>query len=1065
MEKKGWAFIRRQLLELIAEKGAGATDLAAVDQAVSDGALSVDGVEEVILRTRPTERSALCIIRTLEGLSKRPEVAGDAEAIGLAAWLARQGPYPTARLLRRPELATWLSGSRWRFEPMPGEAMRAELQAYIDAEKVDESPMTAADVAAVLRRFRHRHLLRIFLREIEGASVRQTTAEVADVAEVCLEMALAEAARIEGAPGLEKSICVFGMGKLGGRELNFSSDVDLVFICDDQVLNDVGEKVVERVVRRQVELMEEVTDEGKVFRVDLRLRPEGSRGRLVPTATALVDYCLTWGRTWERGAWLKARPVAGDRQLGEEVLESLEPFLYRRHLDFDAIDELRRMKTLIDEESQAAHFLTQEREEEGRQVRTSSSPFASRLLQKLGRRGIKKSESTSEQDKSRRPASSEPAGGWDVKVGRGGIREIEFFVQALQLVHCGTRTGLRVRNTLEALDRLLYTGLLSAPDHADLADAYDLFRRLEHRVQMEDDRQYHRLPVGERELEDLAGRMEMSSVQMMDVVDGSRRRVRAIFDRLFSESPRSPEQATVGEEEPGVLERIVGLPTERLLDDEVMQKLADAGFSRPRQVAGQLQVLREKGHGPFSDNPSHADPRVARYLLRAVRNAPDPEAALGYLVRFATSVGHAPSMWAMLSEHPHAARLLIHLFGSSPPLARLLAEEPDVFERLIYGGSALLERPRRAMEDELNLRIGRTYDRARRHGRIRRFHREEVVRIALHEVAGSVPVETTCEQLADLAEVVLRALYREVIAEFRERHADLIVEGDPLQALSLAIVAMGKLGGREMGFGSDLDFIFVYEPDTARGLDHATATQVAKRLVRALSAATDIGGLYEVDLRLRPSGSQGTLVVSYDAWEEYHLHRAELWERQALVRARTLTGRSALRGRLEEGRQLLAFQRDLPEGARDEIAAMRRRMAEEAGVEEGVFDVKASDGGLLDVEFLAQWLQISSAEEDAVRQARSTFELISALDEVCGPRTSSVDLASLYRDYAWLRRLECRLSISGLGTRMPTSGPGRRALIRQMGHQGHEGERHFEAELEGLRKRVRLAWQIVFGGG
>lgn len=1035
-----------------------AGDLEELAGFVEEGLLDLGLVEDILGRTRPSRPGAARLVRLLKALVSG-EVAADAEAVKTAVLLGRQGAYPTARLSREPSLATWLSRSRWRAEPMPPEAMRQELDAYFDAERVDGQKLDATRVAALLRSFRHRQLLRIFLREIEGASVRQTTAEVADVAQLCLEMALREGARIQGEPELADEICVMGMGKLGGRELNFSSDIDLIFLISDQGMAQVGSQKSEALVRRVVELIDDLTDDGRVFRVDLRLRPEGSRGRLLLSATATVDYYLTWGRTWERGAWLKARPVAGNLELGERVLEELEPFLYRRHLDFDAIDELRRMKTLIDEESRAAKFLSHGAAKTG-EVSTSTSPFKARLLQKLG-----KNNSPDEVSRGHQKKKADGPGGWDVKIGRGGIREIEFFVQALQLVHCGSRTGLRVRTTLEALDRLLYTGLLSASDHADLSDAYDLFRRLEHRVQMEGDRQFHRLPEGGDELDDLAGRMEMSAEEMTNLVEEARTDVRAIFDRLFSESPRRPERATVGDEEAGVLERIIGLPTERLMEEEVLLRLRDAGFERPRQVAGQLQVLRQKEHGPFSDSPVSADHDVARYLLRAVRDAPDSEAALGYLVRFATTVGNAPSMWAMLSEHPHAARLLIHLFGSSPPLARLLAEEPDVFERLIYGGSARLIRLPGEMEDDLSARIRKTGDRARRMGRIRRFHREEVVRIALHEVAGSVPVETTCQQLADLAEVILRALFREVVDEFASRHKPLVVEADPVETLGLAVVALGKLGGREMGFGSDLDFIFVYDPDEEKGLDQEAATRLARRLVRALSAATAIGGLYEVDLRLRPSGSQGTLVVSFDSWRDYHLDKARLWERQTLIRARTLTGESDLRRRLDEGRRELAFERQLPEGARQEISAMRDRLSQVADANRGAgdgFDVKNDPGGLVDVEFVTQWLQLTT-DDEGVQSHRSTVDALRAMEEAPGPPSTPVDLAGLVRDYQWLRRLECRLDISGLGTKMPAAGAPRRALVRQMGHQGRGGEGHFDAQLEAVRGRVRQAWGAVFG--
>lgn len=1006
------------------------------------------------------------ILRVVEGLLSAGDDEISEEALRVAALLARQGDFPARRLLQDPGLAAWLARTRWRSEPAPPPVLMGELKAAVEASKSEDEGHSLLRVAGVLRQFRHRQLLRIFLRELEGASLRQTTAEVADVASCCLELALKEAVKAEGMPELAAEICVFGMGKLGGRELNFSSDVDLIFVISQQGMDQAGPERAETVIRRVVELIDEVTEEGRVFRVDLRLRPDGSRGRLIASAPALVEYYLNWGRGWERSVWLKARPVAGNRALGEAVLKELEPFLYRRHLDFSAIDELRQMKRMIDEETQARSFIEGEGPGAAGGAEEPLSPFKARLLQKMRRRriGRKSGREQGERQVIRESgggaAELEGLGGWDVKVGEGGIREIEFFVQALQLVHCGTRPGLRVRNTLEALDRLLYAGLVSASDHEDLSDSYDLFRRLEHLIQMEDDRQDHRLPQSQAEFADLAERMELKEAELREHIELARAGVRRIFTRLFAESPRRSERPTVGEEEESVLERIAGLGAKSLLDEEVIQLLSQAGFTRPRQVAGQLQVLRRKDYGPFSESPQSADPLLARYLLRCVHEAPDRESALSHLVRFTTAVGDIPAVWAMLGEHPHAARLLIYLFGSSPPLARQLSQDPQVFERLIYSASARPERTQEKIDADLKSRLRTTEDRARRMGRIRRFHQEELLRIALHEVAGAVPVEATLRQLSALAEVVLRALFQEVVDEYSRQEEGLFEGADPVEELGLALFAMGKLGAREMGFGSDLDFIFVYQPAEQGGLDHEQATGLARRLVHALSAATDMGGLYEVDLRLRPSGSKGRLVVSIGAWRAYHDEQAELWERQALIRARALTGTGELREALEEGRRELVFERDLPGDAREKVVEMRRRLDEVARVGDGEFDVKYSRGGLLDVEFLTQWLQLVWRGEGAVQEARATGEALEVLQEL----EPALDLAGLRRDYLWLRRLESRLQISGLGTNLPSSGAVRRALIRQMGHQGRGGEHHFARELAGLRQRVQALWRQVFEG-
>lgn len=1060
----------QRLSERIEEAADGEVGgLETLESYVEAGELDLSRTPEILDETGLDAQGASRLIRLWTELADHGRTATDGEAMAVATRLTRYGDYPTRRLIREPSTANWLAGTRWRNDPMPRPEMRAELKAYIDAERTGDGSVDGQLFGALLRRFRHRQLLRVFLREIEGASVRRTTAEVADVAQVCMEAAVERAAAESDLEEAADRICVMGMGKLGGRELNFSSDIDVVFTAADEVADRLG--AFEDLARRAVELMDGLTDEGRVFRVDLRLRPEGSRGRLVVSESALVEYYLNWGRTWERGAWLKARPVAGDPAIGERILERLEPFLYRRYLDFEVIDELRRMKELIDEESKASEFVHGRSDEQpGDEAEVSgspsTSPFKARLLDKFDDGAARRSgDGSSERAESSGTADGREVDkpeGWDVKIGEGGIREIEFFVQALQLVHSGTRPDIRVRTTLAALDRLLYNGLVSAADHRKLTDGYDLFRRLEHLVQVESDRQAHRLPAGPRRFADLAGRMKMEPDELRSAVETARSEVRTIFERLFSESPRTPERATVGEEREGILEQIIGLNSDRLLDEEVVDRLRDAGFERPRQVAGQLQVLRRKPHGPFSESPTSADPALARYLLGAIRDAPRPEEALGRLVRFSTSVGDTPAMWAMLSDNPHAARLLIHLFGSSQPIGDLLAEEPDLFERLIYSASARLVRSREKLDEELGRRLGDIDNRARRMGRIRRFHREQVVRIALHEVAGAIEVDDTCRQLTDLAELVLEALVREVVDEYARSDEEFQLEGDPVETLALSVVGMGKLGGREMGFGSDLDFVFVYDGDDENGIDQQTATRIAQRLVRAMSTATEIGDLYEVDLRLRPSGSRGTLVVSLEAWREYYCDRAEFWERLALVRARPLTGPDALREAIEEGRDELAFGAGIPEDADREIADMRRRLAEEAEGTGEAFDVKFDPGGLLDIEFLTQWLQLIGDAGVVGRECRSTVDALGAVAE-SGRAAGGVEPESLIRDYRWLRRLECRLALGGTGRVVPEEGPIRRALARQMGHQGRGDRRQFDAELQAVRKRVREAWTAVFG--
>ncbi len=763
------------------------------------------------------------------GVDESPR--GD-ELIRLATALAAVGDYPLRCLRRYPGLLAWLVDTVDKGGAWSPEALEADLE--LDAV----ASIGREEARSRIRRFRHRQHLRIYLRELEQAPLREITAEIADVAMTCIRGALHWVAHHRDQQQARQRLCVLALGKLGGRELNYSSDVDLVVVATDGITQRELTQL-EGLFRDVIAELEAHTDDGRALRVDMRLRPDGSRGRLINTAQGTLDYYLNHGRTWERSAWLKGRPVAGNLELGKAVLEGLEPFIYRRYLDYDAIDELRRMKDLIDRQSQASEALRKQQPEET-SSESSGSALKDRLRARLGAppkqtlsRGISGAGAT------KGPGDSQSDDeGWDVKRGVGGIREVEFFVQALQLIHCGKRPELRVPTTLEALDRLLYSGLLDRSDQSQLADSYDLFRRLEHRLQLEEDRQTHRVPGWDDEHGWRDLRLALGD-GLRDRLKKARKEVRAIFERLFEASPRKPSKPTVPQA-PSTLATLVAVPREELLSKRALGLLKRAGFERPRQVAGQLQILRQKGKGPFSEDPATVDPEFAEYLLEAVRQAPDPEGAISHLVSFSTAIGDTPSTWGLLSEERHAARLLIHLFGSSPPMARLLAREPELFERLVYRDSVELERSREALNADLEQRLQGITDRGRRLGLLRRFEREEGVRIALHEVAGQVQVEATCRQWSDVAELGVATRCREVVDEFARTHGLDLPSGDPVEELPLSVVAMGKLGSQELGIGGDLDLLFIYDNESSL-LDQAVATRLARRIVRALGMPGEVG--------------------------------------------------------------------------------------------------------------------------------------------------------------------------------------------------------------------------------
>ncbi len=1063
---------------------------------------------ETLERTSAQPEEELQAVLSLASSAGGKESLKTPGALPIFAALAAQGSYPARTLIRHPEDLVYLAASTDSDITLGVETL---VYAFFDAIDLDvdyDHVLSREDrVMQVLRRHKTRESLRVFHSEVIGeSSVRQTTAEIADLAQACLVVAVEEGARALGDVSLAEDFCVLGMGKLGGRELNYSSDIDLIYICSDRVIQDSERRQqIDALARWVTAALDSTTEDGYVFRVDLRLRPEGSLGALVQPISGMLSYYLQWGRTWERSAMLKARAVAGNAALGQELLDGLEPFLYRKYLDFSVIDDLRAMKQMVNENAQLSAVLGMPDEAAAktaglytRGARDTEVPRAasentaksegSSLKQRLkgrlqsqgvrvskpGERPVQTSSPKPAPEFARNPEREEASGrfslGWDVKIGLGGIREVEFFVQALQLVHCGTRPGLRVRSTLEALDRLLYAGLLSHDDHASLADAYDLFRRIEHRVQMQHDRQDHRIPVDDDGFRMLSARMALSPDHLREEIARCRAQVSGMFGRLFWDSERSSEQPTVGEHRPGEIATILAATPEQLYEPAILAAFTALGFERPRQVAGQLQVLREKSYGPFAQTARLKHGELAAYLLDACRSAPDPDQAFSFMTRLFTTVGDQPSFYRLLFENPHAARLLLHVFGSSRLLSNILLREPEMFERLISVGTALVWRERAEIGEELARRLRGVEDPARRFGRIRRFQQEETLRIALHEIAGASSIEQTTRQLSFVAESVIDVALDEVVWALRDRLSPEAQAHLTPEKLPLVVLAMGKLGGQELSFGSDLDMIFVYQANESLGLNHVFFTRLAQRLIRALSSASDAGSLYDVDMELRPSGAQGTLVVSADALDAYHASAAELWERQALLRGRPLTGNQELQARVLDMRERYAFKRELPDDAGQQMLVMRERMNDAANVTPSVVDIKLSPGGLVDVEFLTQYLQMrfgANANENDLVCSQNTLLALQGLEKSVAilERYPTLNLSVLGRDYCYLRRVEARLRVSDVraDSRLPDDEESMRVLARRLGFQGTQAGVQLRHELEQLQLRVRTASAEVFG--
>ncbi|GAA5082171.1 bifunctional [glutamate--ammonia ligase]-adenylyl-L-tyrosine phosphorylase/[glutamate--ammonia-ligase] adenylyltransferase [Lysobacter panacisoli] len=796
------------------------------------------------------------------------------------------------------------------------------------------SPEHRTDWPMQLRRYRTAESTRLVWRDVLGLDeVDDTLAGSTRLAERCLQLALealeAEFAQRHGVvrdrEGNVQRLVVFGLGKLGGGELNFSSDVDLVYAYEHDGESDGAraldaEHYFARLGQQLAKLLDELTVDGFCHRVDLRLRPYGNAGRVAWSFTAMEQYFQREGRDWERYAWQKARPVAGDIDAGERFLESLRPFVYRRYLDFGALDGLRGMKASI------------------------SAEVARKELAD------------------------------DIKRGPGGIREIEFLVQALQLIYGGREPALRDRRLLPSLQALVEARQMSDDAGSMLAHAYRFLRRLENRLQMLRDAQTHALPDAEGDRARIAIALDHADwASLREALDGQRARVTAEFEALLA--PRRKRNAPDA----------ITAYWRALPDGGDSAVLGDAGFVEAGNADGVLRdFARSPGVRGLSDSTRARLDRVMPALLQGAAASSEPMLALRRLLALLHNVLRRSAYLALLDEQPAALARLVEVVTRSALLAERLAAYPLLLDELLDARVAGPLPGREALHAACIAVAEDADDDA------------EAVLQALNEVRqalsfrmamalrdGRQSASDSACQLAWLADGVVARVLR--LAEHEVATAHGRVPG-----ARFAVIGYGSLGGEELGFGSDLDLVFLYDSpggehahsDGARPLE-ATRwfARVAQKVVALLGAVTGAGRLYDVDVRLRPDGAKGLLVSSLSSYRDYQRERAWTWEHQALVRARFIAGDDSLGADFEQVRaQTLSRERDA-KTVRDDVVAMRRRMrAELDRSDAGSFDLKQGQGGLVDLEFLLQYAVLAhSAEHAAWLAPRNTPALISTV--------------------------------------------------------------------------------------
>jgi [glutamine synthetase] adenylyltransferase / [glutamine synthetase]-adenylyl-L-tyrosine phosphorylase len=789
------------------------------------------------------------------------------------------------------------------------------------------SQLPDSEFRSEIRKFRRRESLRLIWRDVNNVDKVETTLTGASVlAEVCLEVALRHAEHqiaerhgvIRSEAGEIQRLVVLALGKLGGAELNFSSDVDLVLAYDEAGSVSDGARPLDaevwysRLCQHVISLLADRTPDGYVYRVDLRLRPFGNVGRVALSFSAMEQYYQREGRDWERYAWIKARPVAGDKAAGTRLLATLRPFVFRRYFDYTAFAGMREMKALIDAE-------------------VARKDLADHL-----------------------------------KLGPGGIREIEFTVQLVQLIRGGREPALRVRGLLAALSVCEQLGLISAKRAKRLGDAYRFLRRLENRVQMFADQQTHEIPADETQRQRIALALGYPGWDELAVeLDRHRAAVSEEFDAVMAPARRARSSAGAAEWNAFWL---------RCTDSGVdADTFAEAGFDPVEPVVSALEgflgspILRAA-----SARSRERIDRVMPALFAAAAESAAPSPCLVRLIGLVNAVARRSAYLALLDEQPVALRRLTAVFAASALLAERVIAHPLLLDELLDDRSEGPPPDRDEVEAEIQRRLAvvRDQDLEREIEMIQEQRLAALFRIGLAFLGNRLDAEQTARALAAVAEAVLASVLRIAERDLIANHGT--IDDRYGDSAGMAVIGYGSLGGIELGFGSDLDLVFVYDGSLAalessgpKPLDGARYyARLAQRFVHLLTMLTRSGRLYEIDIRLRPDGGTGLLVTSLEAYAAYQQERAWTWEHQALVRARAVAGDVALGRRFTETRARSLDARVYGAELRKQIVEMRTRWRKESDrSNDAVLDLKQGRGALVDIEFLLQALVLEHASD------------------------------------------------------------------------------------------------------
>ncbi len=869
---------------------------------------------------------------------------------------------PCSRYVQRllegePELLTELR------QNMQHPFLREEMQAFLNANS--NIANDEAGLNRILRSLRKRVMLRLVTRDLGGlADLAEVMMSMTDLAEITIDSALERHYAWLTDPGRygqprsaennsTQEMLVIAMGKLGGGELNVSSDVDLIFVYPEDgetggIKSISNHDFFARLGRKLIASLNDITPDGYVFRVDMRLRPYGESGPLAMSFAMLEEYFITQGREWERYAWIKSRVIAGPCAQATVLVDQIaQPFIFRKYLDFGAYESMRGLHSQI------------------------------RL------------------EVSRREMHD------NIKLGPGGIREIEFIAQVFQLIRGGRDADLRVRPTLAVLQRLREKRQLPDKTVMELSDAYHFLRNLEHRLQYLDDQQTQTLPGNPSDRVLIAIAMGFSGYEdFLQQLDSHRHNVTRHFEEIFATRRKSRTRDILAWS-------WQGQAGDGIEAEAAAAQLATMGFSRPEELLGRLQEFRASVR--YRQLPVSSKQRVDALvpaLIEVAAKFPSADITLERLLQFLESISRRAAYLALLGEYPQALERVAKLVSASQWASEYLSRHPILLDELLnpaeFQSAPDWARSRAKLTQQLNDAGGHGQDDIEQQMDVlRHFHHTQVFQLLARDVEKLLSLETLSDHLTDLADLILDTVLRLAWSGLRKKHRD-----EPI----FAIIGYGKLGGKELGYASDLDIIFLYD-DT-----HPDAPEIYARLSQRISAwltsYTSAGLLYETDLRLRPNGTSGLLVSSVDAFDQYQRNQAWVWEHQALTRARFVAGDIRVKEAFEHTRKAVLCQRRDLTALKYEVLTMRQKMLDAHPNLTGLFDIKHDRGGIIDVEFIVQYLVLGHAcAYPELTNNIGNIALLKLAGELGLIHAETAERAlSAYREF---RRVQHRLRLSG----------------------------------------------------